>query len=58
VIKTLINEWAYARLYTTNRDRTDALPVFVDFYNRRRPHTALGGRSPLDAVNDVSGEHI
>jgi transposase InsO family protein len=58
VIKTLIHEWAYARLYTTNRERMAALPVFVDFYNRRRPHTALGGRSPLDAVNNVSGDHI
>lgn len=57
VIKTLIHEWAYARLYTSNRERADALPVFVDFYNRRRPHTALGGRSPLDAVNNVSGDH-
>ncbi len=57
VIQTLLNEWAYARPYTTNREREEALPVFVDFYNRRRPHTALGGRSPLDAVNDVSGEH-
>lgn len=57
VIKTLINEWAYARLYKTNRERLDALPVFVDFYNRRRPHTALGGRSPLDAVNNLSGDH-
>jgi transposase InsO family protein len=57
LIKTLIHEWAYARLYTTNRERVDALPVFVDFYNRRRPHTALGGRSPLDAVNNVSGDH-
>jgi transposase InsO family protein len=58
VIQTLLNEWAYARPYMTNREREDALPVFVDFYNRRRPHTALGGRSPLDAVNNVSGDHI
>ena len=57
LIKTLIHEWAYARPYLTNRERADALPVFVDFYNRRRPHTALGGRSPLDAVNNVSGDH-
>jgi len=57
VIQTLLREWAYGRLYTTNRERADALPVFVDFYNRRRPHTALGGRSPLDAVNKVLGDH-
>ncbi len=56
-IQTLINEWAYARPYATNRERQQALPEFVDFYNRRRPHTALGGRSPLDAVNNVSGDH-
>lgn len=57
IIQTLLNEWAYARLYATNRERTDELPAFVDFYNRRRPHTALGGRSPLDAVNNVLGDH-
>jgi transposase InsO family protein len=57
VIQTLLNEWAYARPYTTNRERADALPAFVDFYNRRRPHTALGGHSPLDVINDVSGDH-
>jgi transposase InsO family protein len=56
-IKTLIAEWAYGRTYTTNRERAEALPVFVDFYNRARPHTALGGRSPLDAVNNVPGDH-
>lgn len=58
VIQTLLNEWAYARAYQSNDDRAAALPVFVNFYNRQRPHTALGGRSPLDAVNNVSGDHI
>ena len=58
VIQTLIREWAYGRPYATNKERADALPAFVDFYNRRRPHTALGGRSPIDAVNNVSGDHI
>ncbi len=57
VIQTLLNEWAYARPYQTNAERAAALPTFVDFYNRRRPHTALGGRSPLDAVNNVPGDH-
>ena len=57
VIQTLLHEWAYGRPYTTNQERADALPLFVDFYNRQRPHTALGGRSPLDAVNNVPGDH-
>jgi transposase InsO family protein len=57
VIQTLLNEWAYARPYRSNDERAAALPVFVDFYNRRRPHLALGGRSPLDAVDNVPRDH-
>jgi transposase InsO family protein len=57
LIQTLLNEWAYGRPYRANRERADALPAFVDFYNRRRPHTALGGRSPIDAVNNVCGDY-
>ncbi len=57
-IQTLINEWAYCQPYGSNRERLDALAGFVDFYNRTRPHTALGGRSPLDVVNNVRGDHI
>lgn len=57
VIQTLLREWAYGRPYATNAERAAALPTFVDFYNRRRPHTALGGRSPLDAVNNVVRDH-
>jgi len=56
-IKTLLAEWAYARPYTTNAERSSALPLFVDFYNRGRPHTGIGGRSPIDVVNNVSGDH-
>jgi transposase InsO family protein len=57
-IQTLINEWAYGRPYGSNQERLDALPVFVDFYNSNRPHTALGGLSPIDVVNNVRGDHI
>jgi len=50
-IGTLIHEWAYARPYRTNQERLHRLAHFLDFYNRRRPHTALGGRSPLDVLS-------
>ena len=56
-IKTLLAEWAYGRPYRTNHERSSALRPFLDFYNRRRPHTAIGGRSPLDVVNNVCGDH-
>ncbi len=50
-IGTLIHEWAYARPYRTNQERLRRLAHYLDFYNRRRPHTALGGRSPLDVLS-------
>ena len=57
-IKTLLAEWAYGKLYRSNHERLAALPRWVDFYNRRRPHTALGGDVPMDAlVNNVRGNY-
>jgi transposase InsO family protein len=56
-IGTLVREWAYARTYRSNSERLDTLPGWLDFYNRKRPHTALGGLSPLDVVNNVPGDH-
>lgn len=55
-IGTLVREWAYARPYRSNAERLAALPVFVDFYNQRRPHAALGGLSPTSVVNNVRGD--
>jgi transposase InsO family protein len=45
--RTMLEEWAYVRLYTSNAQRLRALDRWVGFYNRRRPHTALGGRPPI-----------
>ncbi len=56
-IQTLINEWAYAHPFRSNQRRLSALPRFVDFYNHRRPHTAIGGLVPRVAVNNVLGHH-
>jgi transposase InsO family protein len=56
-IGTLVREWAYARPYVTNAARLATLPAFLDFYNQRRPHTALGGLSPAAVVNNVRGDH-
>jgi transposase InsO family protein len=46
--RTLLEEWAYTKLYRSNEARLTELQRFLDFYNQRRPHTALGGRSPID----------
>jgi transposase InsO family protein len=48
--RTLAQEWAYAHAWTNNQQRTAALHTFLDRYNYRRPHTALGGRPPISRV--------
>jgi transposase InsO family protein len=45
--RTMVEEWAYVRLYTSNSERLRSLHRWVAFYNRRRPHTAVGGRPPI-----------
>ncbi len=57
-IQTLIREWAYVRLYRSNERRLATLQPWVHFYNARRTHTALGGKAPLAAVNNLSGNYI
>jgi transposase InsO family protein len=48
--RTMLGEWAYVRLFRSNTARLDALTSWVDTYNRRRPHTALGGLPPISRV--------
>jgi transposase InsO family protein len=57
--KTLLDEWAYARLYRSNNERRRALARWLRFYNHRRPHTSLDGLTPMAIlVNNVGGKHI
>jgi transposase InsO family protein len=49
--RTALEEWAYVRLYRSNGARLGALPRWVQTYNRRRPHTALGGQSPASRLS-------
>ena len=55
--RTLLDEWAYAQMYRSNEERLLALGPWLEEYNHRRPHTALGGRTPMqvlvDHVNNV-----
>lgn len=50
VIQTLLKEWAYQRKYTSNDERLGALDLFLEEYNTRRPHSALGGRPPVSRL--------
>jgi transposase InsO family protein len=56
--RTLLEEWAYVRPYTSNQRRTKALTTWLHIYNYHRAHTSLGLLPPISRVNNVSGHYI
>jgi transposase InsO family protein len=55
--RTLLEEWAYARLYRTEADRIAAFADWLHTYNHHRGHTALGGATPASRVTNLSGQN-
>jgi transposase InsO family protein len=55
--RTLADEWAYARLYTSDAERCDEFPRWLHTYNHHRGHTALGGQPPASRVPNLSGQY-
>ncbi len=55
--RTLADEWAYARPYTSETQRRAALDPWLHTYNHHRPHTALGGHPPASRVTNLSGQN-
>lgn len=55
--RTLATEWAYARPFTSNEERRAALHVWLDYYNLDRAHLGIGGRTPIDRVNNGRGQY-
>ena len=52
--RTLADGWGYARCYTSETERKQALPGWLHHYNHHRPHTAshsLRGPPTLHPVN-------
>lgn len=56
--RTLLDEWAYVRPYRSDNARTRALTRWLHLYNHHRSHTSLGGRTPMEAVNNLPGHYI
>ena len=54
--RTLLAEWAYARTWTSDGQRTRALTTWLHRYNHHRHHTAVGG-SPMSRVSNVAGHY-
>lgn len=55
--RTLAFEWAYARHYGSEAERAAAYPAWLHEYNHHRPHTGIGGKSPIDRVHNVHGKY-
>jgi transposase InsO family protein len=53
--QTMAREWAYGLSYRSHRQRNQALPHWLDHYNRRRPHSAIGDRPPISRIHNVRG---
>ena len=62
LIRTMLGGWAYGAIYGTSSERTAALPGWLDYYNRRRPHGSLSHQAPLTRLhairNNVPGSYI
>jgi transposase InsO family protein/transposase len=57
LIQTLLNEWAYARVYGCSNERVAALPLYLDRYNYRRPHGSLSHQPPASRLNNLIGNY-
>ena len=55
--RTLQEEWAYVRPYSSETERSAALDDWLHLYNHHRHHTAVGG-PPITRVNNLPGQYI
>lgn len=49
--RTLQTEWAYRQVFTTNQDRSQALPGWLHWYNYQRSHSSLAGHPPISRLS-------
>ncbi|QFT83110.1 IS2 transposase TnpB (plasmid) [Roseovarius sp. THAF27] len=56
-IQTLIRDWAYGATYASSAARNSDLTRWLDWFNLRRPHSALNGQAPTMALNNHMRSH-
>ena len=54
--RTLLDEWAYARAWTSDTQRARTLDRWLHLYNHHRHHTAIGG-PPTSRVTNLAGHN-
>jgi transposase InsO family protein len=55
--RTLLDEWAYVRIYRSEHARTQALTRWLHLYNHHRSHRSLAGQAPMTRVSNLAGFH-
>jgi transposase InsO family protein len=53
-IQTALREWAYGIAYPNSDYRRRHLAVWLRHYNGKRPHSGLGGRTPLEQLRSAA----
>jgi transposase InsO family protein len=51
--QTMGREWAHGRSYPSSAHRASLLKDWLEHYNHRRPHSAIGNRPPIGRVHNV-----
>jgi transposase InsO family protein len=57
-IRTMLREWAYAAVYGSSAERAAALSGWVERYNFRRQHGALGHRPPIARLRELNENNV
>ena len=55
--RTLEEEWAYAHTYRSDAERAATYPAWLHHYNHHRPHTGIGGLTPMQRLHNVTGKN-
>jgi len=48
--RTMATEWAYAQAYLSEADRASTYQAWLHHYNHHRPHTGIGGKTPIERL--------
>jgi transposase InsO family protein len=51
--QTMGREWAHGRSYPSSVHRASLLKDWLEHYNHRRPHSAIGNRPPISRVHNL-----
>lgn len=52
--RIIAQEWQYAQSWISEIERKSALAGYVEYYNNRRPHSALAGKAPMSRIESVN----